>query len=275
MKLITLLENRTESKKLKSKHGLSYYIEVNGIKLIFDTGPDNTFLSNAKELGIDVTDIDFLIISHGHIDHGGGIESFIRMNSKGKIIISKYAFDKYYTQVLKVLKFNIGLNEILKNNKRIELIDGVVNMNNGILFFDGVVPNKLFPKSNEKLLCKTESGFVKDDFKHEINLMLSEGDKKILISGCSHKGIVNIIEHAERLIETNINVVIGGMHLYNPITKRYESKAFIRELSNVLSKKEIDKYYTCHCTGERAYKMLKNQLKNKIDDLKTGSVIVV
>ncbi len=89
MKLVTLVENKTESEKLRNKHGLSFYIESNEVKIIFDTGPDDTFLKNANKLGIEVSDVDFLIISHGHVDHGGGIETFIKYNHKARIIMSR------------------------------------------------------------------------------------------------------------------------------------------------------------------------------------------
>ncbi len=275
MKLITLLENRTKSKKLKNKHGLSLYIEVNGVKLIFDTGPDDSFLRNAKKLGVNVSDVDFLIISHGHIDHGGGIKEFIEVNDKARIIMSKYAFDKHYTKVFNMFKVNVGLNPKLKKSKRIELIEGIVNLNNGLLLFDGVVSKKLIPKSNRKLLVKSNDRFVQDKFKHEINLLLLELGKTILICGCAHKGIVNIIEKAASLTERNINIVVGGMHLYNPITKRYESDDFIRELGKSLSKNRVSNYYTGHCTGEKAYQILKKELNSKIGDLKTGTIIEI
>lgn len=275
MKLITLLENQKESKKLKNKHGLSFYIESNGNKIIFDTGPDDSFLQNANKLGINISDVDFLIISHGHVDHGGGIEAFIKSNHKAKIIMSKHAFNSHYTKLFKIIKFYVGLNPKLKKSKRINYIEGIENLNNGLLLFDGVNADKLFPKSNSKLLKKTDGGFIEDDFKHEINLIISEGERRILICGCAHKGVVNIIEKAEGIIARDIDVVIGGMHLYNPITKRYESNEFIKELSSSLSKNKVEDYFTCHCTGEKAYKLLKKELKGKLNYLKTGSIIEI
>lgn len=275
MKIFTLLENRRESRDFKNKHGLSLYIEANDTKVIFDTGPDDTFILNAKKLGVDISDVDLLVISHGHMDHGGGLEAFIETNHKAKIIISKHAFDKYYAEVSKVFKMNIGLKPKFKNYERVELVEGVTNLGNGLMIFDGVKPNRLFPSSNKRLLKKGEQGFSEDDFKHEINLIISEDNRKTLVCGCSHLGIVNIIEKAKELVQSNINVVVGGMHLYNPISKKYESEDFINELGGILEINSVENYHTCHCTGEKAYNLLKIQLKDKINELKTGKIVEI
>ncbi|WP_432664176.1 MBL fold metallo-hydrolase [Wukongibacter baidiensis] len=275
MKIVTLLENRTESKELKNKHGLSLYIETNGIKVVFDTGPDDTFIENARKLGVDISDVDLLVISHGHKDHGGGLEAFIKTNDKAKIIASKYAFDKYYARVSKLLEINIGLNPTFMNHERVQLIEGLTDLGNGMLVFDGVKPDKLLPSSNKKLLMRDERGLLEDDFKHEINLIISEGDKKSLICGCSHLGIGNIIDQAEDLIQGNINTAVGGMHLYDPIGKKYESEEFIDNLGETLLAKRVNNYYTCHCTGEKAYSLLKTQMGDKINELKTGKTIII
>ncbi len=275
MKIVTLLENRTESKALKNKHGLSLYIETNDIKVVFDTGPDETFIENARKLGIDISDVDLLVISHGHKDHGGGLEAFINTNDKAKIIASKYAFDKYYARVSKLLKVDIGLNPTFMNHERVQLIEGLTDLDNGMFIFDGVKSNKLLPSSNKKLLMKDESGLVEDDFKHEINLIISEGDNKSLICGCSHLGISNIIDKAKDLIQGNINTVVGGMHLYDPIGKKYESEEFINNLGETLLSNGVNNYYTCHCTGEKAYSLLKAQMGDKINELKTGKTIML
>lgn len=275
MKIVTLVENRTESKELKNKHGLSLYIEANDTKVVFDTGPDDTFIENARKLGIDISDVDLLVISHGHKDHGGGLEAFVKTNDKAKIIASKHAFDEYYARVSSLLKVNIGLNPTFMNHERVQLIEGLTDIGNGMLIFDGVRPDKLLPSSNKKLLMKDEQGLLEDDFKHEINLIISEDDKKSLVCGCSHLGIANIVDKAEGLIQGNINTVVGGMHLYDPISKKYESEEFISNLGETLLANGVNNYYTCHCTGEKAYSLLKTQMGDKINELRTGKTIVV
>jgi len=84
MKIITLLENTSLQPELTSKQGLSLYIETSHKKILFDTGPDQTFIENAKKLKIDLSTIDLVFLSHGHYDHGGGIPAFQKLNKTAR-----------------------------------------------------------------------------------------------------------------------------------------------------------------------------------------------
>ena len=95
MRVVTLLEDETENKKLNAIHGLSLYIEANGKKILFDLGPNKYYLKNAKKLGINIADIDLLVISHGHNDHGNGISKFLKVNEKATVYLSKYVFETH------------------------------------------------------------------------------------------------------------------------------------------------------------------------------------
>jgi len=77
----TLVENTALSKNFGSEHGLSLYIEANSHKILFDVGASELFLENAKKLNVDISEVDYLIISHGHYDHGGGLRAFLRENT--------------------------------------------------------------------------------------------------------------------------------------------------------------------------------------------------
>ena len=100
VKIIVLVENTTESSKLKCKHGLSLYAETETHKILFDMGPNDLFLKNAEALGVDIADIDIAVISHGHIDHCGGLKYFLEKNQKAKIYIRPQAAEKHYVKVL-------------------------------------------------------------------------------------------------------------------------------------------------------------------------------
>jgi len=92
----TLVENTALSKNFGSEHGLSLYIEANSRKILFDVGASELFLENAKKLNVDICEVDYLIISHGHYDHGGGLRAFLRENTKAEIFLHRLAFEKYY-----------------------------------------------------------------------------------------------------------------------------------------------------------------------------------
>ncbi len=112
MEITVLAENTTEC-NMPVEHGLSLYIEVCGKKILFDMGETELFSENAKKLGKDIGGVDTAIVSHGHYDHGGGLEKFLQINSKAKVYISRYAFEPHYNASGKY----IGLKEELENNK--------------------------------------------------------------------------------------------------------------------------------------------------------------
>ena len=273
MKVITLFENRTISKEYKSKHGLSLYIETANHKILFDTGTDESFAYNARKLGINLEEIDIVVISHGHYDHGGGLETFLKHNSKAKIYIGKDAFDSHVVKLFGFIKYNIGLKKELLSNNRFVLVDEMMKIDDELILFGDVKGNKLLPKGNDRLLKQDSNGLVeKDDFQHEINLLINENEKYSLVCGCAHKGIINIIERTKDIIDSDLHAVIGGFHLMGMKVKNSNSRDFFDELSNTLSSNNTDKYYTCHCTGEEAYSYLSERMSN-LSELKTGMII--
>ena len=275
MKVITLFENRTISKEYKCKHGLSLYIETSNHKILFDTGTDQLFAYNADKLGVNLEDIDIAVISHGHYDHGGGLETFFKLNSKAKIYIGKGAFESHLVKMFGIIKYNIGLKKELINNTRFVFVDGMLKIDDELILFGDIKGNKLKPKGNGRLLKKnTNNSIEKDDFEHEINLLINENKKYSLFCGCAHKGIINIIERTKDLIDSNLNTVIGGFHLMRMNIKNPDSKVFLDDISANLISSNVNKYYTCHCTGEQAYSYLSNTMSN-LKELKTGMVIEV
>ncbi|MGH4137113.1 MBL fold metallo-hydrolase [Clostridium sp.] len=274
MKVITLFENRTISKDYKCKHGLSLYIETSNHKILFDTGTDQSFAYNASKLGVKLEEIDIAVISHGHYDHGGGLETFLKLNSKAEIYIGKGAFDSHLVKLFGVIKYNIGLKKELINN-RFVFVDRIMKIDDELTLLGDVKGNKLQPKGNDRLLKKfTNNSIGKDDFEHEINLLINEDRKYSLFCGCAHKGIINIIERAKELIDNNLDTVVGGFHLMRTNTKSSNSKVFLDDLSVNLINNNVNKYYTCHCTGEQAYRYLSNTMSN-LNELKTGMIIEV
>ena len=251
--------------------GFSVYIETAKHKVLFDLGPDETYRHNAKELGIDLTAIDIVVLSHGHFDHGGALPSFLKINSKAKIFISRKAFEPHYIKVL-FAKIYIGLDKSLDGNERFILVDDVMRIDDELfLFFD--VDGHFDTKSNHVLLTKTQHGYVRDDFTHEQNLIVTVGDRAVLFSGCSHRGIANIVRAAHKH-QPIIQAAFGGFHLYNPATKTTEPVSVTQQLTKELSAYETV-YYTGHCTGNKAFKIMQSIMGNKVQYLSTGTVIEI
>jgi len=263
MKVIVLIENTAYDTELKGQHGLSFFIEKNGLKILFDCGADGLFLKNAEKLGIDISAIDYLIISHGHFDHGGGLESFLKVNEKAKIIMSKYAFYDYYFKVLFIKKY-IGLNKTFKNNERIIFVNQDFTLGDNMIIFSNITGCK-YRSSKSKLLKRENGKLIPDDFMHEQCFIIDN----ILFAGCSHTGIVNIFEKAKGI--RDIKHIFGGFHLYNPATKKTEDKVLIEKIANEFKNENV-KIYTGHCTGKNAFRILKSVLGDKIEEISTGKI---
>lgn len=268
-KIIALVENTKLSKDLYAKHGLCFYIETSKHKILFDLGPDDTFAKNAEKLGVDIKEIDSVIISHGHKDHGGGLKTFLKLNSKAKIYIRETAFEPHFIKILKI-PFSVGLDKKLLDSKRFIFTKDNQVIDDELLVFSNVKSSKFHSKANDVLLAKRGNSTVKDDFIHEQNLIVTDENKRILISGCSHSGIVNIQNKAEKIANQNMSYIIGGFHLFNPPTKKSESNTLINDIANALAKKS-GIYYTCHCTGIKVYQQMKTTLKDRLQYISTGT----
>jgi len=134
MKIITLVENLVYSTGLSAEHGLSFYIDTGFHKIIFDTGQSDIFLKNAEKLSIDINDVDYVVISHGHYDHTGGLYHFLNNNSKSKIIAKKEIFVPKYSRNSKYIGTEYK-QELIEN--RIEYVDNVMQLDDFIY----VIPN--------------------------------------------------------------------------------------------------------------------------------------
>ncbi len=268
----TLVENTSIDEGLAAEHGLSLYIETKKHRILFDLGSSDLFFKNAKVLGVDIAKVDVLIISHGHYDHGGGLATFLQENSIAKIYVQERAFGKYYSKLPNGALVPIGLPEEFKDNERIVWVAEKLIIDDELSLFSKVEGRELFSKSNESLLKGEGDKVIPDDFRHEQNLIIDEDDQTLLIAGCAHNGIVNIVKRYLELRDKAPDYIIGGFHLTNPSYGTNEDFATIKGIASYLNSTK-SKYYTCHCTGLEPYKKLKELMDDKIDYIATGSVL--
>ncbi|MDR2947425.1 MAG: MBL fold metallo-hydrolase [Candidatus Adiutrix sp.] len=252
MKITALVENQS-SGELSAKHGLSLYIETPRHKMLFDLGPDKTLFDNAQKRNIDLSTIDTVIISHGHVDHGGALERFLEVNHSAKIYVQRKAFEGHFSQFL-FWKVNIGLTAALQNHPQVVLLDGDYTIDEELALF--TVENTAKCRSTVNDSLYNEAG--RDDFAHEQSLILTEGSAKALIMGCGHTGVVNILEKAAAY---NPQICVGGYHLCSPVIKKTVPEQLLGSIAGELAKYDL-RYYTCHCTGQKAYKYLAERLPN-------------
>ena len=268
-----LVENQVpEGNLLKTQHGLSLYVETKKHKLLFDDGADDLFLHNAEVLGIDLSVVDNLILSHGHYDHGGGLHAFLAINQQAKIYIHRNAFLPHLFKKPDGTYLDIGIDPSLQHHPQVVLIDHDTVIDEECHLFSDITGQDLVAKSNLALLKQDKAIIEPDDFLHEQSLWIESEGKKVLITGCSHRGIVNIVEYVIQKKQQVPDIVIGGFHLYNPGNQISEPTAFVLQVGERL-KKIPTHYYTCHCTGEASFSTLQSLLNDQLTYLYTGTKI--
>ncbi len=263
MRIVALVENTSDG-KMKPVHGVSFYIETNNHKILFDVGPDDTLFQNADKKNINLQDVDTVIISHGHSDHGGALKHFLEINKTAKVYVQKSAFEKHYSKVL-FFKFNVGINPSLMENPNVILLDGDMRIDDELFLFTAKTKGRIQSEANKSLF--TDNG--PDDFRPEQNLLISE-NKKVLLMGCGHSGVVNILENSKE----RPNYCIGGFHVYNPFSRRTVSDDQLDNMADELTDYDDIVFFTCHCTGKKAFNYLSGRFEN-IKYISCGNELVI
>lgn len=273
MRCSMLMENKASAPAFCAEHGLSIYIESEGGCLLFDMGQSDAYAKNAETLGIRLADVDVAVLSYAHYDHGGGLGHFLQHNQKAKVYVSDKAFGEYYARTAKAPRY-IGLGRELEGNDRLVPCGGVCEIGDGLLLFSlpPAAPRRLQSEANQSLLERRAGGYVQDVFAHEQNLLLCEGDTRLLLCGCAHSGIVNILAEAERLCGAAPTAVMGGFHLYNPSTGQSVDDTLLNQIAGELRARPT-RYYTFHCTGDDAFARLKQRLGDQLTYLAAGAQV--
>ena len=213
MEITVLAENSALTPDFEPEHGLSLFIKTGEKNILIDTGQSPLFIRNAEKSGVDLAAVDMVFISHGHYDHGGGLEAFLKINSRAEIFINENAFGDYYNAEGKY----IGLDKSLEKCEKIHKMSGLSAVGEGVYIFSSVTGKRLYPFGNARLLKAKEQGgeriFTRDDFTHEQYIVIKENGKYFLFSGCAHRGIVNIMEEFVDVFGTFPAAAISGFHL--------------------------------------------------------------
>lgn len=256
LKITALVENTSCREDVLSEHGLSLYIETDNHKILFDMGQSDLFYKNSNILNVNIENVDMAVISHGHYDHGGGLKCFLDVNKRASVYISEDAFGDYYNGTEKY----IGLDKSLSDNKRLIKHKGVYRINDHLTLYSSREFKPIYPVNSGGLTKKFHGEFIEDDFLHEQYLLIKDKDKRILISGCSHNGILNVANWF------NVDMIIGGFHFSKlPLDTKLESYAETLTETNTI-------FVTCHCTGVQQYEFMKKSMP-KLHYISSGQTI--
>lgn len=294
MRIITLIENTTPDSTLVPEPGLSLYIETQGKKMLFDMGMGHGFTRNAAALGVDLKEVETAIVSHAHYDHGGGLVTFLRCNPQAPVYLGPGADGVYFANVAilmpaliemvlfaltknkRLFSRPIGLDKTLFNRyaHRLHLLSEDTEIDNNIFLLTQFKRKYPLAEGNKYLFVEKGGKLHPDAFSHEILLVVQEPDGLVMITGCGHSGILNMMAAVrEAFGSLPIKAVVGGLHLArSPIRPAIAGcKEDILFIADELLRNGVGRVYTGHCTGEGAYAILKERLGDKLGRLQTGA----
>ena len=276
MKIVCLMENTKESESVAVEHGFSLYVETAKHRILIDAGQTGAFADNASSLNVDLSKVDMVFLSHGHYDHSGGLMTFSSLNSSAPIYMQKNAGNDYFHKNETLEKY-IGIDKNLLQLPQIKLLDKDTKIDDGISCFTGVTGRRSFPSGNLELmervnLCHKET-FVQDDFSHEQYVVICDEGRKVLISGCAHNGILNILDHYKKIYGEEPDIVISGFHLMKKTGYSEEDIANIKEIATELASMDTV-FYTGHCTGVEPFCIMKEIMGDKLHYIHSGERIM-
>ena len=265
MKIRVVVDNESCG-TLACEHGLSLWVEMAHHKFFFDLGQGDLFLQNAREMGIDVADAECALISHGHYDHGGGIATFLSANDHAPVYLHRAAFGSHYSEKEGRARY-IGLDQQLARSERIKMVDDTLMLAPDVMLFSGVDERTLFSPANARILISRDDTMARDTFSHEMSAVIVEGGRRVLLAGCAHAGIINIMNRAEALLGAPLTHVVSGMHLMG-----VDDEQYLTRLAHALMERQCH-YFTCHCTGIVPYEKLKEIMGSQITYTATSTLI--
>lgn len=251
MKLTILVDNTTTTRNLKAEAGLSIYIEDRTSKILFDTGESSLFLENARQLGINLFDLNYLVLSHGHHDHSWGLNHLLPLYTPADkslptapvLVAHPLAFQRRVKE-----KQELGLNiaeETLANFFTIQKSSVPVWITDRLVFLGEI--NRQFEFEGTNTIGQIiKNNVAEPDFMQDDSALAYKSTQGlVIITGCSHSGICNVVEQAKQICQNDrVLTIIGGLHLRKPSAEQLNGTIAY------LSQTNVEKLYACHCTDQ-------------------------
>ncbi len=278
IEITTLMDNViSENKALTAEHGLSFLVEKDGCRMLFDCGASEMPWKNARRMGKSVVGLDAVILSHSHYDHAAGYRDLISIGGGSRILYTgphffekKYAFDGMcYTDL------SAGFTEAFLNRNGIcrKICYDVLEAAEGIWLIGGFPRIHDFEQIPERFVRRRESNgkteMIPDDFSDEICMALDTPKGLVVLTGCSHPGILNMIQHVYKVLKRPVFGVFGGTHLAEA------DEARIQETIRNLKEMGLSVLGLSHCSGELAERAVKADAGVKGCHMAVGDTILL
>ena len=279
MKVQVLIDNIAGmccSRKLFGEWGLSVYAEYEGHKVLLDTGASHLFSKNANVMGIDLSQVDIGVLSHAHYDHANGMAKFFALNKTAPFYLRKGAAENCYHTGKLLGRFTyhyyIGIHKgwLERFADRIRFVEGIAEIAPGITLVPHSTAGLERIGEMAHLSVKENGKYRYDSFAHEQSLVFDTPQGLFIMNSCSHAGADNIVKEIEAAFPgKKIYAILGGFHLF-----RYPDER-IRAFAERLRELNVQKIYTGHCTGDRAYGILRDVLGERAEQMYTGLSIEI
>ena len=269
MKCTVLIEN-TAPEHLIAEWGLSVYIEYNGLRILLDTGASGNFAENASRLSIDLSRVDFGVLSHAHNDHSDGMDVFFEMNKRAPFYIRRGAQENCYTQYGEDMVYEgipTGWLDLFSN--RIIFAEGNMQVAKGVWLLPHTTPGLEETGRKAHMYVDVDGEWLADDLSHEQSLVFETENGLVIFNSCSHAGADVIVREAQQALPgRDVFAIIGGFHLFE--TPEGDVRALARRLGDT----GVQRVITGHCTGGHSYAVIADELGDAVSYLATGSVFV-
>lgn len=274
---ITLLVDNQAENGLKHEHGLSMLIEHQGKRILFDNGQgDEALFYNAQQLDIQLTDLDIIILSHGHYDHGGNLDTLLIKNPNAIFYAHpdctqiRYSLhpNKAPRTISLPTKIMAAIEAFPQEQKR--LISSATEITAGI-WLTGQIPRISNVEDTGGPFFLDKEKIAADPLNDDMSLWIEKDGALTVVCGCCHAGLINTLTHIKNQFSQTMPIknLMGGLHLLSANQTR------INATIDYLNKQNITNIYPAHCTGDNAMLLLQEQLKNKVQIAKAGLKITL
>lgn len=258
VRLTVLVENNADPASLGSEHGWSVLVETDDSRGLFDTGQSGLVVDNASALDVDLRELEWIVLSHGHYDHTGGLEAVLTEAAPVTVYCHPEAFPMKFVREgdgrYREAGMELSRQVISKKGADLKVIPGAAKIGKG-LTTTGEIPRVTnFEPIPERFFLARDGERVPDQFRDDQAMVFSCEQGLVVLVGCAHAGVVNTIKYAIELTGIDrVYAVIGGMHLARASEKR------LAQTVRAFQELEIEMVGPAHCTGQKATAQFKRE----------------